>query len=132
MLNGISRNLTGTLTQTKNTDQRTTDSCSQTDKTHPWSSRSRRIFHDEDLVGRKFFGQKGRLAISPRRRNCLKPALLEYYGSNYTDFSKAVNSINNEVIAAINFHITLPYEKMCKRFNFKVIYVLFIMRKSCI
>lgn len=35
--------------------------------------------------------------ISPRRRNCLKPTLLEYYGSNYTDFSKAVNSINNEV-----------------------------------
>lgn len=58
---------------------------------------ARRIFHDEDLVGRKFFGQKGRLAISPRRRNCLKPAFLEYYGSNYTDFSKAVNSINNEV-----------------------------------
>lgn len=58
---------------------------------------ARRIFHDEDLVGRKVFGQKGRLAISPRRRNCLKPALPEYYGSNYTDFSKAVNSINNEV-----------------------------------
>lgn len=40
MLHGISRNLIGTRTQTKNTDQRTTDSCSQTDKTHPWSFRS--------------------------------------------------------------------------------------------
>lgn len=58
---------------------------------------ARRIFHDDELVGRNFFGRKGRLAISPRRRNCLKAAFLEYCGSNYADFTKAVNSINNGI-----------------------------------
>lgn len=58
---------------------------------------AKRLFHDEELVGRNFFGRKGRLAISPRRRNCLKSAFLEHCGSNYADFTKAVNSINNGI-----------------------------------
>lgn len=57
----------------------------------------KRFFYDEELVGRNFFGWKGRLVIFLRRRNCLKFVFFEYCGLNYVDFIKVVNSINNGI-----------------------------------
>ena len=58
---------------------------------------ARRIYSSEELIGRNFFGRKGRPPLSPRRRNCLKAAFLECCGSSYMDFTKAVNSVNNGI-----------------------------------
>lgn len=57
----------------------------------------KRFFYDEELVGRNFFGWKGRLVIFLRRRNCLKFVFFVYCGLNYVDFIKVVNSINNGI-----------------------------------
>ena len=58
---------------------------------------TRRIFTDEELIGRNFFGRKGRPPLSPRRRNCLRAAFLECCGTSYAEFTKSVNSINNGI-----------------------------------
>ena len=58
---------------------------------------TRQIYHDEELIGRNFFGRKGRKPISPRRKKCLKAAFLDSCGTSYKDFTKAVSSINNGI-----------------------------------
>lgn len=69
------------------------------------------IFNDEELVCRNFFCRKGRLAISPRRRNCLKAAFLEYSGSNYANLTKVVTASTMELdhysdkLSNWNFHL---------------------------
>jgi hypothetical protein len=55
------------------------------------------LFREEELIGRNFFGRKGRKPLSPRRKKCLKHAYMVACGTNYKDFTKAINSVNNGI-----------------------------------
>ncbi|KAK3105066.1 hypothetical protein FSP39_016531 [Pinctada imbricata] len=61
-----------------------------------WSV-TRKIFRTDELVGKNFFGRKGRDPLSPRRVHALKHAYVDFCGSDYKAFTTAVCSINNGI-----------------------------------
>ncbi|XP_062599176.1 uncharacterized protein LOC134260608 [Saccostrea cucullata] len=58
---------------------------------------TRKLFREDELVERNFFGRKGRKPISPRRKRALTHAYIASCGTSYKEFTKAVNSINNGI-----------------------------------